>query len=240
MKKIARTSIVLGVMSAWVGCGGGESQPPLDAGATDAVPASGSDGAQAVEVTTALDLATALDVPLSVRDGSAARPQDGAPVATDGSGLDSDPGCPLECADDGSGCWYATGACGFASCAGAVYQAAGVCAGGVCVRPAAETCPYACSVAAGGCTAACTPGDATCATTGIPMVCDATGVWRDQPICSSGAVCARGACQCAGGQTYCGSACVDLTSDDANCGGCGNDCASACVGCYCNHGACEY
>lgn len=49
--------------------------------------------------------------------------------------------------------------------------------------------------------------------------------------CSAGQVCSLSQCRdaCTAGLTACDGSCVDLTSDPKNCGGCGLECAEACV-----------
>ena len=47
-------------------------------------------------------------------------------------------------------------------------------------------------------------------------------------------LCVDGACECRPGLSACGSACVDLRSDVAHCGGCDQPCAGVCV-----EGECE-
>ena len=57
-------------------------------------------------------------------------------------------------------------------------------------------------------------------------------------MCQANQVCSNNACMssCAGGQTLCGTACVDTTSSNTDCGSCGHACdrqpalrGSACV-----------
>jgi stigma-specific protein Stig1 len=69
-----------------------------------------------------------------------------------------------------------------------------------------------------------TPNDPDCPQ---PGVCD--------PGCTDGHVCMEGSCVCPSGQTECGGACVDTSSDEANCGSCGHACAS---GETCESGVC--
>lgn len=61
--------------------------------------------------------------------------------------------------------------------------------------------------------------------------------------CADGLVCSQGSCEtsCAGGLTECpGGACIDLSSDKANCGSCGNLCpgTAVCDGGVCAAGGC--
>ncbi len=51
-----------------------------------------------------------------------------------------------------------------------------------------------------------------------------------------GTTCQNGVCACPAGQTLCGGACTDLTTDAANCGQCGNACAT---GASCVSGTCK-
>lgn len=67
---------------------------------------------------------------------------------------------------------------------------------------------------------------ATCGVIGLPC-CGAT--------CNGGAVCTAGSCACQGQQMACGMACVDLQSDQKNCGTCGHDC----LGGQCMAGKCQ-
>ena len=49
-------------------------------------------------------------------------------------------------------------------------------------------------------------------------------------VCGDNQECRRGECEtivdCPVGQTSCSETCIDLLSDDNNCGSCGNDCGS--------------
>jgi hypothetical protein len=53
--------------------------------------------------------------------------------------------------------------------------------------------------------------------------------------CPAGQSCVSGQCRCPGGTTLCGSACVDITEDLKNCGGCGQ----TCTGGKCSGGRCS-
>ncbi|HSG44972.1 MAG TPA: MopE-related protein, partial [Anaerolineales bacterium] len=69
--------------------------------------------------------------------------------------------------------------------------------------------------------------------------------------CSDNGVCANGNCQCmpgwsgpdcsvpecSAGQSLCGGVCVDLQTDDNNCGACGNTCQPGVTACF--NGVCE-
>ena len=48
------------------------------------------------------------------------------------------------------------------------------------------------------------------------------------PACSSPATCQAGTCVCENGTAYCSGACIDVTSDPKNCGGCGKTCPDGC------------
>jgi hypothetical protein len=52
--------------------------------------------------------------------------------------------------------------------------------------------------------------------------------------CCGGAKCKGGRCKCTNGKRVCGTKCVNLLNDPANCGQCGLSCASG----KCLHGAC--
>lgn len=54
--------------------------------------------------------------------------------------------------------------------------------------------------------------------------------------CAAHLSCQAGTCACPGAaETECGGACVDTTTDNANCGACGNDCGASA---HCEAGAC--
>jgi hypothetical protein len=53
--------------------------------------------------------------------------------------------------------------------------------------------------------------------------------------CAADAACENGACVCPSGETVCGGSCVDLATDHANCGACGNVCSSG----SCSSGNCS-
>jgi hypothetical protein len=46
-------------------------------------------------------------------------------------------------------------------------------------------------------------------------------------VCPSGTTCSQGACVCGGGRLDCAGRCVEVSSDDANCGACGASCGAA-------------
>ncbi len=68
-------------------------------------------------------------------------------------------------------------------------------------------------------------------------VCRIVGERCDDRLlcCGPGHVCVRGRCACGAGYTDCGGGCVDLSTDTANCGACGNVCDQ---GTACCNGIC--
>jgi hypothetical protein len=251
MRVTGRSSVVRSVGLAvlvWFGCGdsGGKTSP--EAGPGDGAAVATSEVMSAVEAAPPSDAprgsdgpaAAGTDAATSVGDGAATGGFDGASPGADAAITAADPACAMVCAIDGGPCIYPTGACGTATCADGTFQAAGVCAAGTCVVPAAVSCPFACSVAAGGCTGTCRPAQRTCLSSTTPEFCDVNGVWQVRAACPSGSPCTDGACACSPGWADCGSGCVDLNSDDANCGACGNNCAALCEGCFCSQGGCDH
>lgn len=156
-----------------------------------------------------------------------ATPHRGHPACTG-----SDAVCGGRCDGTSAQCFYSTDTCGTASCSSSTYQAPGHCSAGACQLPAVVSCPNACVVSANGCTGTCIPNSKQCSS-GIPQVCGAAGAWQDQPACAAGFTCQAGACTCS--KTTCGTACVDVQSDPANCGRCGH----ACQGGGCSAGKCQ-
>lgn len=77
----------------------------------------------------------------------------------------------------------------------------------------------------------CAQDAARCSAGGRPQTCQA-GAWVDGSACQAGDVCDQGACvPCATGlygTAACGTVCVDLDRDAANCGACGAACAGTC------------
>jgi len=88
-------------------------------------------------------------------------------------------------------------------------------------------------LASGGCTGTCSPDAVQCSGTGIPQKCSSAGGWVNQAGCASGYVCSGGACSCS--KTECSGACVDIQTDNANCGKCGH----SCQGGTCSGGKCQ-
>jgi hypothetical protein len=82
----------------------------------------------------------------------------------------------------------------------------------------------------GSCAASCFAGDTRCAGTSSVQVC-VGGQWSLPMACD------KGTCQgtpgqctpCPSGSTYCGGACIDTTSSNTDCGGCGLACPSGCA-----------
>ncbi|MFO0604984.1 MAG: hypothetical protein U0324_17510 [Polyangiales bacterium] len=96
-----------------------------------------------------------------------------------------------------------------------------------------------CDTASGACLPiVCTPGRTSCVSTTRARVCNDRGsafTEMDCPGgCSSG-VCTGGMMTCAAPRSMCGTACVDTSTDVANCGGCGIMCPA---GQGCASGAC--
>ena len=112
---------------------------------------------------------------------------------------------------------------------------------------AGVTCPSGQKCTNGECAASCLDGqiycggkcvdpnsDVTfCGATGTTTTCENAGV-----TCPSGEKCTNGKCaaSCLDGQVYCGGNCVDLQTDNYNCGACGTQCPSgqACVNGTCS------
>jgi len=129
------------------------------------------------------------------------------------------------------------------------------CAGGTCIR---EGCPSGRSECAGACVDldtdsrncgscgnACTSGEACCEGSCITTQTDEANCGRCGNACGSGYSCVAGRCimtaepvnpiACRLGQTLCGTTCVNLDTDENNCGECGNVCRS---GYSCSNGRC--
>ena len=72
----------------------------------------------------------------------------------------------------------------------------------------------------------CQPGLLSCSGSCVPS--DATHCGDCATACQANQVCSNNACtsSCTGGQTLCGTACVDTTSSNTDCGSCGHACAS--------------
>lgn len=98
----------------------------------------------------------------------------------------------------------------------------------------AQACSFVCT--AGACAGECTPSDKRCASgSGVPQLCDAGGIWRNQTACGSDKTCTAGECLCVSGLTDCSGSCVTLSSSAAHCGSCGH----SCLGGECASGKCE-
>jgi endoglucanase len=122
--------------------------------------------------------------------------------------------CGQACANtaaDGANC----GACGMACPA-----ATPLCSSSACVA----TCPAGLMQCGTGCV------DATSFQTD-PLNCGACG-----KACNAGLSCVAGTCGCAANQTSCSGACVDLSSNNAHCGGCDKPCAGTCQAGACMSG----
>ena len=107
----------------------------------------------------------------------------------------------------------------------------------------------ACGTDVGECTtgvAACVDGGSTCpgetgprgeACDGLGLDEDCDGLADEGDLCPGDTRCHERICQCLDGrQTRCGSACIDLQSDPAHCGACGNGCVGEEV---CLAGSCQ-
>jgi hypothetical protein len=68
---------------------------------------------------------------------------------------------------------------------------------------------------------------------GIDNDCD--GIVDDQATCPQGFLCRTGRCVCPDNQQVCVSRCVNIATDEYNCGECGNICSASTV---CNSGRC--
>jgi hypothetical protein len=73
----------------------------------------------------------------------------------------------------------------------------------------------------------CTPGASRCSGSAV-QTCGATGQWgAAQPCSQPTPECNAGTCTCT--QSLCSGQCVNLQTDNANCGGCGLGCATGCT-----------
>jgi hypothetical protein len=149
------------------------------------------------------------------------------------------------------------------ACAGVICPGAETCANGTCgCNGASSTCAQACVDThtdpgnCGMCGKACSASEGCAASSCWPKTCPppdggavpvncapdevcergaCTEAACVDVMCGPGQHCSGGACLCDAGRTACGSACVDLTSNPANCGACAHSCDS---GKTCNGGAC--
>jgi len=141
-----------------------------------------------------------------------AQPHTGHPPCTG-----TDPGCGGSCQGSAT-CSYPTSACGTASCtASGSYQAAGTCSNGACTMPPPQACASG-KYCTGGACADLVANGGTCQSNGQ---------------CSSGN-CSSSTC-CASGLTACSGTCMNLSSNNSNCGSCGNSCTA---GSSCSGGSC--
>jgi hypothetical protein len=107
-------------------------------------------------------------------------------------------------------------------------------AGKVCKDGSCVTCN-----AGGSCTPAdCKTGNISCAS-GSPVCMPNGGTLVDGIACGGAGAhraCKSGLCACAPGYDSCSGTCLDITSDPANCGGCGHACGAkmACAGSLCS------
>jgi hypothetical protein len=84
---------------------------------------------------------------------------------------------------------------------------------------------------------ACSGGATACGDRCVDILHDPANCGGCAKPCTSGQVCANGACAlgCGGGTTQCGATCVELANDPANCGTCGRSCGVLGV---CVNGSC--
>lgn len=85
---------------------------------------------------------------------------------------------------------------------------------------------------------ACSTGDVRCSATGVPQLCNGSGVWEDQTACGTNYACSSTTGKCTCTKTACSStSCVDTAGTDANnCGSCGHGCGT---GGTCIAGQCQ-
>ncbi len=101
------------------------------------------------------------------------------------------------------------------------------------VTVSGETCPFICS--AGQCTGECVPSSKDCRDN-IPLSCATNAMWLTGTACVGD--CNKGVCCAAAAPTNCGGTCVDLQSNNSNCGACGTLCSST-GGKSCRAGLCQ-
>ena len=94
-------------------------------------------------------------------------------------------------------------------------------------------CPYVC--ANGDCTGVCMPGTVSC-DGNVPMSCASSAQWLSGNPCPYS--CNQGSCCGATVPDVCGTTCVNLQTNNANCGGCGNLCPTT-GGKSCQAGVCQ-
>ncbi len=93
-----------------------------------------------------------------------------------------------------------------------------------------KACPYLCT--GSDCVGVCAPNSTGCLSNQT-ATCDSTGQWQPVSTCVHG--CALGACCGATTPDVCGTSCVDLQTNNSNCGTCGHACTS---GNTCQAGVC--
>jgi hypothetical protein len=93
-----------------------------------------------------------------------------------------------------------------------------------------QICPFVCQ--AGQCAGVCVPGSLDC-TGNTPMSCGTNGQWSLGTACPY--ACYRGACCTASTPDVCATGCVNLSTNNANCGACGVTCSG---GKTCQSGSC--
>ncbi len=109
-------------------------------------------------------------------------------------------------------------------------------------RENSECCSDFCDPFTGFC--ACPSGSVVCSASGqcVPA-CNPPFVFRPdtcQCVCPPDTVSCGGVTCCASGTTCCGDHCVDLSTDPANCGACGNSCARPNAVTVCASGTCRF
>jgi hypothetical protein len=149
------------------------------------------------------------------------------------------------------------------SCGNVVTQSGGTCQGGALVCPSGEaacgdtctetqtdpancgSCGATCGIPglfpgtclAGACTV-CSEGNTQCASTTSMETCTSNGQWGPATACNGDYICSSGgtgACAppCATGSALCNGTCIDIESNNDDCGGCGLVCSTGCSGGEC-------
>ena len=147
------------------------------------------------------------------------------------------------CSSMGSGGSSGGGGNGAAGNTGTMCSGGQTACGTECVDTATDSqncggCGIPCSSNGRSCQAGqckCQPGLLECSGSCVPS--DATHCGNCATTCQANQVCSNNACtsSCTGGQTLCGTACVDTTSSNTDCGSCGHACTSSqhCAGSAC-------